>query len=97
MIANFTLRTYDINKVVSEKKNGFDDSFVTNCLQQIEMYDLLHVRIVINEQPSDIKTIFVTFYQALTKNVLKKQSFDLFNLLLSIIEINIPCSTESNI
>ena len=45
MFPHFTLRTYDVNKVFfSEKKIGFDDSFdVTNCLQQIEMPDLLHV------------------------------------------------------
>ena len=44
MVANFTLRTYDVNKVFSEKKIGFDDSLdVSKCLQQIEMPDLLHV------------------------------------------------------
>ena len=44
MVAHFTLRTYDVNKAISEKKIGFDDSFdVTKCLQQIEMPDLLHV------------------------------------------------------
>ena len=45
MVAHFTLRTNDENKVFfREKKIGFDDSFdVTKCLQQIEMPDLLHV------------------------------------------------------
>ena len=44
MVAHFMLRTYDVNKVFSEKKIGFDDSFdVTKCLQQIEMPDLLHL------------------------------------------------------
>ena len=43
MVAHFTLRTYDVNKVF-KKKPGFDDSFdVTKCLQQIEVPDLLHV------------------------------------------------------
>ena len=37
------LRKYDVNKVFSEKKIGFYDSFdVTKCLQQIEIPDLLH-------------------------------------------------------
>ena len=44
MVAHFTLRTYDVNKVFSEKQMGFDDSFdVTKCLQQFEMLDLLNV------------------------------------------------------
>ena len=44
MVAHSKLRTYDVNKVFSRKKIGFDDSFdVTKCLQQIEMPDLLHV------------------------------------------------------
>ena len=44
MVAHFTLRTYDVNKVFSEKKIGFDDSFyVTKCLKQIEMPDLFHM------------------------------------------------------
>ena len=44
MVANFTLRTYDANKVFFRKKIGFDDSFdVNKCLQQIEMPDILHV------------------------------------------------------
>ena len=44
MVAHFTLRTYDVNKVFFLKKIGFDDSFdVTKCLQQIEIPDLLHV------------------------------------------------------
>ena len=43
MVAHFTLRTYDENKVFP-KIIGFDDSFdVTECLKQIEMPDLLHV------------------------------------------------------
>ena len=43
MVAHFTLRTNDENKVIFLKKIGFDDSFdVTKCLQQIEMSDLLH-------------------------------------------------------
>ena len=43
MVAHFTLRTNDENKVFFQKK-GFDDSFdVTKCLQQIEKPDLLHV------------------------------------------------------
>ena len=45
MVAHFTLRTYDVNKVFFRKKKiEFDDSFdVTKCLQQIDMSDLLHV------------------------------------------------------
>ena len=44
MVAYFTLRTNDENKVFFRKKIGFDDSFdVTKCLQQIEMPNLLHV------------------------------------------------------
>ena len=44
------------------KKIGFDDSFdVTECLQQIEMPDLLHVCAEWNEQPSNIKTIGLTY------------------------------------
>ena len=45
MVAHFTLRTNDENKVFfREKKIGFDDSFdETKCLKQIEMPDLLHV------------------------------------------------------
>ena len=45
MVAHFTLRTYDVNKVFfREKKIGFDDILdVTKYLQQIEMSDLLHV------------------------------------------------------
>ena len=45
MVAHFTLRTYDVNKVFfREKKIEFDDPFdVTKCLQQIEMPDLFHV------------------------------------------------------
>ena len=45
MVAQFTLRTYDVNKVFFRKKKiEFDDSLdVTKCLQQIEMPDLLHV------------------------------------------------------
>ena len=44
MVANFTLRTYDVNKFFFRKKIEFDDSFdVTKFLQQIEMPDLLHV------------------------------------------------------
>ena len=45
MVANFTLRTNDENKVFfREKKIGFDVSFdVTKCIQQIEMSDLLNV------------------------------------------------------
>ena len=48
MVAHFTLRTYDVNKVFfREKKIEFDDSFdVIKCLQQIEMPDLLHLCIV---------------------------------------------------
>ena len=43
MVAPFTLRTYDVNKVFF-LKIGFDDSFdVTKCLQQFEMHDYLHV------------------------------------------------------
>ena len=43
MVAHFTLRTYDVNKVFFREKNRFDDSFdVTKCLQQIEMPDLFH-------------------------------------------------------
>ena len=41
MVAYFTLRTYDVNKVFFRKKIGSID--VTKCLQQIEMPDLLHV------------------------------------------------------
>ena len=45
MVAQKMLRMYDVRKVFSEKKVGFDDSFdVTKCLQQIEMPDLLHMR-----------------------------------------------------
>ena len=44
MVAHFTLRTYDVNKVFFLTKIEFDDSFdVTKCLQQIEMPDFLHV------------------------------------------------------
>ena len=44
MVAHFTLRTNDENKVFFRKEIGFDDSFdVTECLQQIEMPDLLHM------------------------------------------------------
>ena len=44
MVAIFTLRTNDENKVFFRKKIGFDDSFdVTKCLQQIEMPDSLHM------------------------------------------------------
>ena len=44
MVAHFTLRKNDVNKVFFRKKIGFDDSFgVTKCLQQIEITDLLHV------------------------------------------------------
>ena len=58
MVAHFTLRTNDENKVFFPKKIGFDDSFdVTKCLQQIEMPDLLHVCATSNEQPSIIKTV----------------------------------------
>ena len=40
-----------------KKKFGFDDSlYVTKCLQQIEMSDLLHVCTKSNEQPSNVKT-----------------------------------------
>ena len=43
MVAQFILRTYDVNKVF-RKKIGFEDSSdVTKWLQQIEMPDLLHV------------------------------------------------------
>ena len=38
------------------KKIGFDDSLdVTKCLLQIEIFDLLHMCALWNEQPSDIK------------------------------------------
>ena len=44
MVAHFTLRTNDKNKVFFRKKIGFDDSYdVTKYFQQIEMPDLLHV------------------------------------------------------
>ena len=45
MVAQFTLRTYDVNQVFFEKKKiEFNDSFdVTKCLEQIETSDLLHV------------------------------------------------------
>ena len=45
MVAHFTLRTYDVNKVFPRRKKiGFDYSFdVTKCLQQIEMPDLPHM------------------------------------------------------
>ena len=44
MVANFTLRTYDVNKSPFLKKIGFDDSInVTKCLQQIKMPELLHM------------------------------------------------------
>ena len=45
MVAHFTLRTNDENKVFFQKKKiGYDDSFdVTKCLQQIKKHDLLHV------------------------------------------------------
>ena len=45
MVAHFTLRTYDVNKVFfSKKKNEFNDPFdVTKCLEQIKKPDLLHV------------------------------------------------------
>ena len=44
MVAHFTLRTNDENKVFFRKNIGFDESFyVTKCLQHIEMPDLLHV------------------------------------------------------
>ena len=35
MVANFTVRTYDVNKVLFRKKIGFDDSFdVTNAFNK---------------------------------------------------------------
>ena len=45
MVAHFTLRTYDVNKVFFQKKKiEFDNSFdVTECLEQIENPDLPHV------------------------------------------------------
>ena len=47
MVAHFTLRTYDVNKVFfRRKKNEFDDSFdVTKCLQQIETAICAHSEI----------------------------------------------------
>ena len=44
MITQNMLRTYDVNKVFSETKIGFYNSFdETKCLQQIKMPDLLHM------------------------------------------------------
>ena len=44
MVAHFTLRTYDVKRSFFEKKIEFNDSFdVTECFQQIEMPDLLHM------------------------------------------------------
>ena len=61
MVAHFTLRTYDVNKVFFEKKSGFDDSFgVTKCLQHIENPDLVHMCAWLNEQPSNIKTMEIS-------------------------------------
>ena len=44
MVTQNMLRAYDVKKVFSEKKIGFEDSFdVTKCLRQFEMSDLLHM------------------------------------------------------
>ena len=45
MVAHFTLRKYDVNKVFfRQKKIGFDDIFnIAKCLQQIGDPDLLHM------------------------------------------------------
>ena len=44
MVAHFTLRMYDVNKVFIEKKFEFNESFVvTKCLEQTEKPDLRHV------------------------------------------------------
>ena len=45
MVAQFILRTYDVNKAFfSRKKIGFDHSFdVTKCLHQIEIPDIFHM------------------------------------------------------
>ena len=44
MVDDFTLRTYDVKKVIFQKKNEFHDSFdVTKCLKQIGIPDLLHI------------------------------------------------------
>ena len=60
MVAHFTLRTYDVNKVFFRKKIGFDDYFdVSKCLQQIKISDLLHVCAWRNEQPSIITSMTV--------------------------------------
>ena len=42
MVAQKMLRKYDVKKVYSEKKIGFDDSFdVNKCIIQIEIPALL--------------------------------------------------------
>ena len=47
MVAHFTLRTYDVNKVCFRKKIEIDDSFdVTKCLQQIELPDLIRCELL---------------------------------------------------
>ena len=58
MVAENMLRLYDVKKVFSEKKIGFDGSFVVaKCLQQVGIPDLVHMYAYWNEQPSSIKTM----------------------------------------
>ena len=50
------MRTYNVKQLFLGKKIGFDDScYVTKCLQQIEMTDLLHMCAQLDDQPSNIK------------------------------------------
>ena len=56
MVAHFTLRTKDVNKVPP----GFDDSFgVTKCLQQIDIPDLLHKAHRVLSYHSTISTEYI--------------------------------------
>ena len=58
MVAHFTVRTYDVEQVFSEKIIGFNDSFdVAKCLCHIEMPDLLHMCAQGNKQLSNIITM----------------------------------------
>ena len=62
MVAQNMLRTYVVKYLFSEKKIGFDDSFdLTQCLQQIEIPDLLQMCAPSSQLPSNIRTMVIGY------------------------------------
>ena len=62
MVAQNKLRTYEIKKVFAKKKRFYDSFYVTKCLQQIEIPDILHICTPCSELPFYIGTMTIFQY-----------------------------------